>query len=169
MDALSLLSEFEHATIEVFVRIAQLLGIPKSIGEIYGLLFVSARPLSFEGVIEKLAMSKGSASQGLKVLRGIGAVRLTYVAGDRRDHYLAETGLRKLAAGVLREKLEPHLISSEDRLLRLRALLDTTPVSDRELLSERIQTLRGWQQKTKSLLPLVMTALAAEGNAPFAF
>ena len=51
--------------IDVFVRAASLIGLPRSIGEIYGLLFCTPQALSFDELVERLQISKGSVSQGL--------------------------------------------------------------------------------------------------------
>ena len=117
------LSTMETAVIDVFVSAVKLIGLPKSVGEIYGLLFSSPLPLALDSLVRRLSISKGSASQGLKVLRSVGAVRLVYVAGDRRDHYAAETELKKLVAGFIREELQPRLDSGTERLSHLTSLL----------------------------------------------
>ena len=159
------LSELEVDAIDLFVRIAQLIGTSKSIGEIYGLLFISTSPVSVEDVRTKLRLSSGSASQGLRILRNVGAARAIYVAGDRRDYYVAETGLRKIAAGFLREKVVPHLIDQEDRIAHLGQLLSSTPKSQREVLEERIETLKNWRKQAGAVLPLVMNGLEMKENA----
>jgi DNA-binding transcriptional regulator GbsR (MarR family) len=38
------LSPWETSTIEVFIRAASLIGLPRSVGEIYGLLFCAHKP-----------------------------------------------------------------------------------------------------------------------------
>src|SRR5947207_5057055 len=78
------LTSLETEIIDFFVQLSRLLGQPRSLAEIYGLLFISARPLAMDHLIERLHLSKGSASQGLKFLRSIGAARTVYVPGDRR-------------------------------------------------------------------------------------
>src|SRR6187549_540687 len=112
------LSTVEVDVIGLFVNAVKMLGMPKSVGEIYGLLFISAEPLPLDALVERLNISKGSASQGLKVLRAFGAVKQVYVGGDRRDHYTAETELKKLAAGFIREEIKPRLESGGERLQR---------------------------------------------------
>src|SRR5205809_1576702 len=92
------LSELEVEAIDLFIGLIRLLGMPKSVGELYGLLFVSPAALPMETLMERLHMSKGSASQGLKLLRSFGAVRTVYVAADRRDHYVAAFDLRRFAS-----------------------------------------------------------------------
>ena len=69
------LSGVEVGVIDFFVSAVKVLGMPKSIGEIYGLLFVSPQPLPLDVLCQRLSMSKGSASQGLKLLRAFGAVK----------------------------------------------------------------------------------------------
>src|SRR5262245_15236674 len=83
------LTPLETEIIDLFVQLSRLLGQPRSLAEIYGLLFISAQPLSMDDLIARLQLSKGSASQGLKFLRALGAVRMVYIAGDRRVHYEA--------------------------------------------------------------------------------
>lgn len=144
------LTAFEHEIIEIFVRAAQLLSLPKSIGEIYGLLYASERPLTLDQIVTALRISKGSASQGLRFLSNLAAVKKVYVPGDRRDHYEAEVRLRRLGDGLLRERVEPHLQSGQERLARLDAL--STDVSPH--LRERYEKLRTWHRRAGRILPL---------------
>jgi len=156
------LSAIEVHTIDFFVRIAHLFGIPRSIAEIYGLLFACPQPAPTDYVRKKLRMSSGSASQGLRILRNVGAVHMTYVAGDRRDFFVAETALRKIVAGILREQIAPQFSNHEERLARLDELLDDLPASRRSLLAERVRILQGWRTQAKAVLPAVMATLKAD-------
>jgi len=160
----SKLSPIEVDTIDIFVRIAHLFGVSKSVGEIYGLLFISASPVPLEHIRTKLCMSSGSASQGLRLLRSVGAVRATYVSGDRRDHFLAETGLRKITSGFLREKIAPNLMIHEEQLQHLSELLNDIPASHRTLIGERIRILQDWRKQARQLIPMVMQRLECEEN-----
>src|SRR5580658_8637602 len=99
------LEPVEVEVIHLFVQFARALGQPRSVAEIYGLLFVSPRPLAMDTLIERLNLSKGSASQGLKYLQDLGGVRTVYVAGDRRTHYEAVAELRNLAGRFLRQQV----------------------------------------------------------------
>jgi HTH-type transcriptional regulator, glycine betaine synthesis regulator len=158
--AVAELTELEHGVIDIFVRLADILGVPKSVGEIYGLLFASARPLAFQDISDRLEMSKGSASQGLRVLRNVGAIKLVYVASDRRDHFVPETELRALLTGFLKEKVQPHLETGALRIKALRALAAspagrTPDAQETRLLRSRMDKLNSWHKKGKSIVPLV--------------
>lgn len=73
---------FEERVVSFFVEAADLLGVPKSVAAIYGVIFASPVPLSFSDVEARLDISKGSISQGLRVLREVGAIRLASGAGS---------------------------------------------------------------------------------------
>jgi HTH-type transcriptional regulator, glycine betaine synthesis regulator len=150
------LAGFEGACIDIFVHAAQVLGIPKSIAEIYGLLYASPRPLPMDRVMERLAISKGSASQGLRWLREVGAIQVIEVAGDRRDHFVAETRLRQLAGGFLREQIEPHLRNAGGRLDRLQKEAVNIPSEHRKFQLDRAAKIRRWHRFAKQVLPLFL-------------
>ena len=156
------LTAIEIDTIDFFVRLASLFHISRSIGEIYGLLFASPQPVSADHVREKLRISSGSASQGLRLLRTVGAAKVTYVPGERRDFYIAETHLRTIAAGVVRERIVPQLSDQDDRLARLVEMLSELPASNRSLMEGRIQSLQGWRKKAGTVLPLLVERLGRE-------
>ncbi|MCX6995910.1 MAG: hypothetical protein NTV49_02215 [Kiritimatiellaeota bacterium] len=119
--------DLERQVIDLFVNLADLLGLPRSVGELYGLLFASPEPLPMDELMARLNLSKGGTSQGLKILRSFGAVRTVYVDGDRRTHFSSETELRKLAAGFLKEQIQPHLVSGRERLERMQQLARGLP------------------------------------------
>lgn len=153
------LSPLEAEAVDLFVGLSQVVGLPKSIGQIYGLLYISHVPLSLDDLAQRLDISKGSASQGLKFLRSTGAVRMCDDHASRCDHYEAETGLRALATGFLKEQIEPHLESGEDRLARLKRLAAATPAAERAHVIQRVKQLETWHGRAAGLLPLLIRFL----------
>ncbi|MEM6885763.1 MAG: hypothetical protein AAF571_12085 [Verrucomicrobiota bacterium] len=156
------LTEVEIELVDLCVRIAQFLGLPKSLGEIYGAVFIASKPISMEEIIERHGISKGSASQGLRALRTIGAVRTQYVPNDRRDHYVAETGLGQLVAGIMRNRYEPGI---EDFGVRVQSLqyLQGKVGKDEQHLLQRIQKLNHWQEQAQQIVPTLRQVLQGEG------
>jgi DNA-binding transcriptional regulator GbsR (MarR family) len=153
------LSPVEVEVIDFFVQFSRLLGFPKSVAEIYGLLFISRRPLAMDDLMAILRLSKGSASQGLRVLRALRAARQVYVPGERRDHYEAETEVRALLAGFLKEQLAPQLDQGLLRLDRIQAMVKQLPPAERDELGQRIEKLRSWERAGKRLVPWVTRGL----------
>ena len=155
------MSPLEVEAIDFFISFVRLLGMPKSVGEIYGLLFASSAPLALDDLMTRLHMSKGAASQGLKVLRSFGAVRTLYVAADRRDHYVADFELSKFASAFIKEEVQPHLDSGAARIERMQAHLARLPAREREAASQRLAKLRHWKEKGEGMLPWLLKFLVA--------
>jgi len=151
--------ELEAEVIDFFVALASLLGQPRSVAEIYGLLFISREPLSMVDLIERLALSKGSASQGLRLLRELGAVQLIKTEGDRRDYYRAETSLKKIVSGYLDRELEEHITGGRRRIDSLQRLRQTLPDED-GFYRERIARLEQWYRRGSRAVPLLKTFLS---------
>jgi len=155
--ASSIRTELEVEMLEFFVRVAQLLGQPRSIGEIYGLLYLSPEPLSMDAIVRRLKISTGSASQGLKQLRGLRAVKTVYVPGERRDHYVAEEVLRKVVTGFIQEEIEPHIQSSRERIERMENLIDAIDDgSDKQHFHRCVKRLDRLQKLSRRLLPVLL-------------
>jgi len=154
------MAPLETEVIALFVHLARLVNVPKSAAEIFGLLFISSKPLAMDEIVERLNLSKGSASQGLKLLRQLGAVRISYVAGKRNDHYEAEVELRKFVSALLRERFEAHLVNGLDRIGRIESLLGQLDPAERDEVGPRLNKLRDWQQSSAELLPLMQKCLA---------
>ena len=149
-------SPVQSEIVEMFVRLAVEMNMPRSMGEIYGALFVSEGPLCMDDLIDILDISKGSASQGLRFLKGLGAVKTVYISGERRDYYEAEIELRKLVSGLLREKVQPHLEDGKERLAKIRTQAGTAPDDVSDELQKRIEQLGKWQKRGERLMPLVL-------------
>ena len=116
--------------------------------------------MALDDVVNRLGISKGSASQGLTVLRNLGAIRLVYVAGDRRDHYEADFDLVRIANRFFSEKLAPRLENGNNRLHRMEALAAECSGQDGAHPAPiRIKALRKWQKRGQGLLPMVLKLL----------
>lgn len=153
------LSELEVEAIEMFINFLKLIGLPKSVGEIYGLLFVSPEPMPMDEIMRRLGISLGAASQGLKLLRGLGAVKAVYSRGDRRDHFVADLELSKFATVFIKEELMPRIDRARIRIERMEELLPTLAPSNRKATEARIERLRHWLDKGQKMLPWILKFL----------
>ena len=154
------LSEIERQAISFCCDGVRLIGMPKSIGEIYELLYISQDPLSLDDLVAKLGISKGSASQGLKVLRTLGAIREVEGVDSRRTYFEADLRLKQLVGGFIRQEVRPHLQSGEAKLQSLAeaAANEDDPVA-REFYQDRIAKLNRWSKKARLVLPLLQKVL----------
>ena len=155
------LEAWQVAVVDLFVHAVQVLGLPKSLGQIYGLLYTLEEPLTMDGIARRLAISLGSTSQGLRLLRQFGAVRTLFVVGNRREHFVAEKSLRRFGSGFITEILEPHLASGKARLTHLENLIAELPADhpEREQAQECQKSLQAWLQKAQQMLPILKNFL----------
>lgn len=146
--------------VDFFVDGVKVLGLPRSLGEIYGLLFISTKPLSLDDLVLYLGISKGSASQGLRTLRTLGAVHEASGNGDRRTYYEPAINLKRLVGGFIREQVRPHLDSGKTKL---KSIAETAKLSDdpqeREFFLDRIERLESWMKRGGQLLPILQKLL----------
>ena len=149
----------ELESIDFFVRLMSLLGLPRSVGEIYGLLYFNPSPLTMDQVATRLEISIGSASQGLKTLRSLKAVKTSYVQGDRRDHYLAESEFRRLFSTFLNDEILPHLESAKDRIKRMEQEMPMETSENFEFYNIRIEKLKRLTKASGRLLPALARLL----------
>jgi DNA-binding transcriptional regulator GbsR (MarR family) len=155
------LNALERQVVDFFTDGVRLLGLPKSMGEIYGLLFISQQPLALDDLVVRLGISKGSASQGLRALKALGAVREAAAeAGARRTYFEPDLALKRLVGGFIREQVRPHLDSGRAKLGALQAASGAVADSEgREFYQDRIERLENWLRKARIMLPVVQKIL----------
>lgn len=165
---------FERECADFFAEAVHMLGVPRSVGQIYGLLYATPEPLSHSEIVERLGISKGSASQGLQFLRALGAINVANPNGaeseisssgsqiaqraSRGIAYEPELSLRKLMSGVLRERVAPLAATATGRLDRLRELAEHDRNGGTFCL-DRVRQLEAWRRRLKTVLPVLTTLL----------
>ncbi len=148
--------ELESEAIEYFVSFVQMFGLQKSIGQIYGLLFVSVDSLAMDDIVARLGISKGSVSQGLTVLKGLGAVTSHSVPDDRREHFQADLNVSRIVTHFFEDRLQPLLEGGEGQV---RSMLRLAREGGRAYESAgvvaRLEALQKWQKRGRGILPLI--------------
>ncbi len=150
----------ERQVVAMFVDGVRVLGLPRSIGEIYGLLFISQSGLSLDDLVHRLRISKGSASQGLRTLKSLGAVRETHGGADRRTYYEPAIELKRLAGGFIREQIRPHLENGKTKIGHLaESAREIEDPERRKFLGERVERLETWMRSGGRVLPMLQKLL----------
>ena len=145
--------------IDLSARLCQLFGMPKSTGQVYGLLYLSSKPLSLDDIVEQLGISKASASLATRQLLNWGAIRQIMVLGQHRDFYEVVANISEVAGFIISNVIRPRVERSEDRITQLTDLLnqdlkDGSITSDEfDVLAKRVETLKKLQTRLRTLLP----------------
>ena len=150
---------FEEAVVAFFLDAAEILGVPKSLAAIYGVIFASPEPLSFSDVQERLDISAGSISQGLRILREVNALKVTSALNSKRELFEPDLELRKLIAHYLEQRVEKQLNSGRSRLQEMADSVPEIPVESSKVLRARLKSLHTWHDKSRRVLPMIKTLL----------
>lgn len=151
--------EIQREMVAVFSDLADLFGNPASIGAIYGLLFASPEPLSMEEIVEKIGISTGTASQGLRRLVELEAIAAQKSDGERVTRFAAKLELRPFVGMFLEQQLLPRLNRSTERIDAIEKNLSTLQPSTREVLKVRLGRASKWHRRAKTLIPLLQRFL----------
>ncbi|RZT05974.1 DNA-binding transcriptional regulator GbsR, MarR family [Duganella sp. CF402] len=79
-------------------------GVNRTVAQIHALLFLANQPLNAEEIVEALNVARSNVSNSLKELQSWGLVRVTHVAGDRRDHFLALQDVWEIFRVIVEER-----------------------------------------------------------------
>lgn len=79
-------------------------GVNRTVAQIHALLFLANQPLNAEQIAETLNVARSNVSNSLKELQGWGLVRISHVAGDRRDHFVALQDVWEIFRVIVEER-----------------------------------------------------------------
>jgi DNA-binding transcriptional regulator GbsR (MarR family) len=101
--------EFQKLTSEF----GEYLGLNRTVGQIYGLLFMSSAPVSLDTIVGTLKISKGGVSVNIRELERWGAVKKVWVQGSRKDFYEANHDFVNVAYARIKNRMKKMLDSAE--------------------------------------------------------
>ena len=131
--------------IEGWGRMGPSWGISKMMGEIYGLLYLSAKPLTLEDMSDKLKTSRSNVSVNVRSLLDLGVVEKVIIRGERRDYYAAELEMGKvaklLALAKKRKELDPAM-GIVDKAIGAIETGDVATSEDERVCVERLGELK---------------------------
>ncbi len=162
-------SELEKAHdyfIETASRLSKGMGLSEIAGQIYALLYLSPEPISLNEMVEKLKISKASASVNIRALEGWGAAKKVWVKGNRRDHYVADGDIWKIVTTRLKLGLERRVSEGNMAIEQVEAMLRNSEKKfndkDKRLARtymQRIRTVKKMTQRLERLLKFLPTDL----------
>ena len=152
------LSALEIEVISFFVQQVRLLGQPGAFAEVYGLLFISPRPLTKDDLIGRLSLSDYSGWRVLRALCDLGMVRRVFFPQDEQVYYEPVVELRHVTE-FLRERVLAQMGNGQARLKRVAALVRDLPAAERARVGARVTLLQSWEEKSRQFLPTLVEIL----------
>lgn len=88
-------------------------GVNRSVAQIHALLYLAGAAMHAEEIAGTLGVARSNVSNSLRELQGWGLIRLTHLAGDRRDHFEARLDpwdmLTLIVEGRKKREIDPTL------------------------------------------------------------
>jgi HTH-type transcriptional regulator, glycine betaine synthesis regulator len=122
-------------------------GFKRNLGRLWTILYLEERPLSAPEVGERLSLSSGAVSMLLTELGQWGAAKKTWIVGERREHYEAETSIWKMVSRVFRERELRWIQNALEQFEAAQAQLASAPAPTTEeagrakLITDRVAGL----------------------------
>ncbi len=117
-------------------------GINRTVGQIYALLYVSAKPLNADEIADTLNFSRSNVSMGLKELQSWNLVKLIHLPNDRREYFQSPQDVwqifRTLATERRKREIDPTLSMLRD------ALMETPSGEDERVAQERMRQMHAF-------------------------
>ena len=144
-------------------------GINRTVGQMYALLYVLAKPLNADEIAEYLSFSRSNVSMGLKELQSWRLVKLLHLPGDRREYFEPPKDIWDIFKALLEERRRREV---EPTLSMLRDALLETPTNDADRVAQQrlremydlIELSSAWFDDVQRLSPETLASLMKMGS-----
>jgi HTH-type transcriptional regulator, glycine betaine synthesis regulator len=154
-------------------QLADYFGFSKVMGQLYGSLLLSSKPLSLDDMMERLDISKASVSMNMRSLEHMGMVRQVWVRGGsgRRKYYEAETDFWKIISNLLSGRemrdVERAINIMEQHSEKLSQSKEAMSSEDRQVAELYIQRMGQIQGLFQFAQMVITTVLSQVNDADF--
>lgn len=143
--------------IESIERSAEVYGLSRSAGRVYGVLYFAEEPLSIPELVERTGYAKSTISNVTRKLTRIGMIhRRSSEGGGRRVRFSPETDLWFIIQDVFRQFVNREMQVTQRTLSQALDDLDTIDGSPTDADYDRIQHLANTYKQFNILLELAM-------------
>lgn len=84
-------------------------GINRTMAQMHALLMISADPLTQDDIMEQLNISRGNANMNIRELVDWGLVDRVTIPGERKEYFIAEKDIWKVATQIVHERKKREL------------------------------------------------------------
>lgn len=136
-------------------------GVNRTMAQIHALLLISANPLTQDDVMEELSISRGNVNINMRDLVSWGLVQRVLVSGERKEFFVAEKDIWKVATIIMSERKKYEL----DPMLKLIAQLEQTEGDRRNPETKQfMEVVDGLKRVGTKADRLLNSMIAAEEN-----
>jgi len=152
-----------HDVIESMERSAEVYGLSRSAGRVYGVLYFASGPLSIPELVEETGYAKSTISNVTRKLTRIGLIRRRSTGGGgRRVQFEPETDLWFVVQDVFQQYVAREMGTTRRTLDRAQNRLEEADVDEGDPAYDRVATLAATYDEFETLLELAMDHSVAE-------
>lgn len=146
--------------IESMEQSAEVYGLSRSAGRIYGELYFAAEPVSIPGLVDATGYAKSTVSNVTRTLTRIGLIyRRSSEGGGRRVQFEAEREVWFILQDVFRQYIHREIQAT---LRTIRRAEDRLPDEENSYETERIHNLRETYEDLQEIVQLATGFSASE-------
>ena len=137
-------------------------GINKSVAQVQALLLVSTKPLSTDEIMEALTISRGNANMSLRQLLDYGIIYKKIVAGDRKEHFVAEKDIWKWAIRIAMMRKQKEIDPVTNVLKELKEETKKFKTADAKEFTKTVDNIHAFTENLSKLADKVFASHRGE-------
>ena len=142
-------------------QISQFWGLPKSMGAIFGVLYLSPIELSLDELVEQTGFTKGAISTSVRTLARMGLIHRQTKLGDRKDYYVAESDFYKVVRSILKGRENSEFDRALTAVGQTLDILEAGPTSEGDaeewdFVQQRVASMQSFFDGLDSLVNVII-------------
>lgn len=131
-------------------------GINRTMAQIHALLLISPNALSADEIMAELQVSRGNANMNLRALIDWKLIRKELVPGERKDFFVAEKDIYKVAMLILKKRREQEIAPLKSSLQSLESIEGGG--AEAQHMSDMISQIQGFVSSTEGAIDQLLKA-----------
>lgn len=150
------IEEAKEKLIQTFGALGTSWGVTRTMAQVHALLLISSCPQSAEDVMDALQISRGNANMNLRALIDWGLVKREYKAGERREYFVAEKDMWRVAMQIIKERQKRELAPIMQTLKEIKNIEGEGDEVEKQKFIESVEKLNGILCQADNFLDFVV-------------
>ena len=150
------IEEAKEKLIQTFGALGTSWGVNRTMAQVHALLLISSKPLSAEEVMDALQISRGNANMNLRALIDWGLVKKEHKAGERREYFVAEKDMWRVAIQIIQERQKRELGPILQALQEIKNIEGEGEEEEKQKFVESVEKLDHILSQANSFLDFVV-------------
>lgn len=133
-------------------------GVSRTMAQIHALLMVAPEALSAEDIMEQLQISRGNVNMNVRELIDWGLVKKEYKLGERKEYFVAEKDIYKVAKLIIIQRKKRELEPMMDLLQEIGNIDATAKTDEEKAFKETVKDIRAFAVKADTTLDRMIRA-----------